>query len=516
LKVRLFLEGAGVAVLCLVTYYWPLLSPYHLTIYHDPLSVSPIAGGLAIDLVLACVLAAAVFAVLDRYSPEQTSFVWAGMLAFLSLKAVDFPVFLLGFYHVGFRWDLTIRKIVLFVMVGIMLLLWHLVPRALQKITKAARAGFAILGCCIFWMLPQLIFIAEGTHEPSVNASIARIQSPRISSDRVIWILLDELSYDQVFEHRDMDVKLPHFDRLSNESVSFSNIQPAGEFTEKILPSLFLGRKVDDIRSSLQRDLYVHDAATARWKPFDKTASLFSKAQQLGWTTGIAGWYNPYCHILEGVLDSCYWQSVAPFPHKLSEHRSAVANALAFPADLLLAHVRSFDPNSEIIEAHAQEYKDLLAAAGSLIQNETIRLVFIHLPIPHPPGIYSRKTGTLGAKGTYLDNLVLADKTLENLLDVIQRTAAGPRTTLVISSDHSWRTYLWRNIPLWTKEEERVSAGRFDPRPVLLIHFPGENVGELRSEPFPELEINSILLAKFRNELYSRSDLDKWLDAHSY
>jgi Sulfatase len=516
LKVRLFLEGAGVAILCMASYYWPLLSPYHLTIYHDPLSVSTIAGGLAIDLVLACVLAAAVFAVLDRYNPEQTSVVWAGMLAFLSLKAVDFPVFLLGFYHVGFRWDLTIRKVVLLVMVGIMLLLWRLVPRALQKIIKAARAGLAIFGCCILWMLPQLIFIAVGTHERSVNVSTVHMQTHPISSDRVIWILLDELSYDQVFDHRQVDVKLPHFDQLSSESVSFSNIQPAGEFTEKILPALFLGRKIDDIRSSLQRDLHVHDAATARWEPFDKNASLFSQAQHLGWSTGIAGWYNPYCHILEGVLDTCYWQYVAPLSHKLSDQRSAIDNALVFPADLLLSHLRSFDPTPEIIEAHAQEYKDLMVAADSLIQNESIRFVFIHLPVPHPPGIYSRKTGTLGVKGTYLDNLALADKTLENLLEVIQRTAAGPRTTLVVSSDHSWRTYLWRIDPLWTKEETRVSAGRFDPRPVLLIHFPGENVRELRTERFPELEINSILLAKFRNELRSQGDLDKWLDAHSY
>jgi hypothetical protein len=516
LRVRLFAEGAGVVVLFLITYCWPLLTPYHLAIYHNPISVSTIAGGLAIDLVLACLLITAAFSVLDRHDPEQTGVVWAGLIAFVSLKAVDLPVFLLNFYHMAGGWDFTKRKILLLLLVSIMLLLWRLAPGALQKSVKATRAGLAMFGCCILWMLPQLIVVAAARNELPASASGRSLQKPKTSSDRVIWILLDELSYDQVFDHRKSNVQLPHFDQLKSESVSFSNIQPAGEFTEKILPSLFLGRKVDDIRSSLHRDLQVHDAATARWEPFDENASVFAKARELGWSTGIAGWYNPYCHILAGVLDYCSWQAVVPFPDKLSGQRSAAANALIFPIGLFLSRVRSIDPNSELVEAHAQEYKDLMVSADSLIQNEAIRFVFIHLPVPHPPGIYSRRTGVVGVKGSYLDNLVLADKTVENLLDVIKKTSAGERTTLVISSDHSWRTYLWRTEPFWTKEEEQASGGKFDPRPVLLIHFPGENVGELRTESFPELEINGILQAKLRNELHSQKDLDNWLDTHSH
>jgi hypothetical protein len=36
-----------------------LLSPSHHVIYHDPLSVSTVAGGIAIDLFIACILSAA-------------------------------------------------------------------------------------------------------------------------------------------------------------------------------------------------------------------------------------------------------------------------------------------------------------------------------------------------------------------------------------------------------------------------------------------------------------------------
>ena len=112
------------------------------------------------------------------------------------------------------------------------------------------------------------------------------------------------------------------------------------------------------------------------------------------------------------------------------------------------------------IEAHTQEYLDLMAAAQLLIDNEAIRFAFIHLPVPHPPGIYDRHTGKLGVQGTYLDNLVLADKAIGALLDTIGQTKAASRTIVVISSDHSWRIAMWRRgDPTWSEEEALASRG---------------------------------------------------------
>src|ERR1700749_2329291 len=100
--------------------------------------------------------------------------------------------------------------------------------------------------------------------------------------------------------------------------------------------------------------------------------------------------------------------------------------------------------------------------------------------------MYDRKIGTLDVKGTYLDNLVFADSVLGNLLTVVQKTSAVSQTIVIVSSDHSWRTNMWRDTDLWSEEEERASKGKFDSRPVLLIHFPASDAGEVRTEPFPE------------------------------
>ena len=50
-----------------------------------------------------------------------------------------------------------------------------------------------------------------------------------------------------------------------------------------------------------------------------------------------------------------------------------------------------------------------------------------------------------------------------------------------------WRVPLWANAPDWTPEEERISQGKFDQRPVFLVHFPGQQTGIDVLSPQPEL-----------------------------
>ena len=110
----------------------------------------------------------------------------------------------------------------------------------------------------------------------------------------------------------------------------------------------------------------------------------------------------------------------------------------------------------------------------ALIENDQVRFVFLHLPVPHPPGIYDRQRHMLRPGGTYLDNMVLADDSLGTLLQEIDATPSASQTTVIVSSDHPGAS-LYGDMLFWSDEEERASGGRFDDRPVLLIHFPGQN-----------------------------------------
>src|ERR1039457_4225920 len=116
--------------------------------------------------------------------------------------------------------------------------------------------------------------------------------------------------------------------------------------------------------------------------------------------------------------------------------------------------------------------------------------------------------------GTYLAKLVLADDTLGMLLHEIDASPSAGRTTVFVSSDHSWRIPLWRHGVSWSAEEERASGGRFDDRPVLLIHFPGQNSENDVNTSLSELLEHDIIADMLRGRINNSQDLAAFLAEH--
>ena len=147
----------------------------------------------------------------------------------------------------------------------------------------------------------------------------------------------------------------------------------------------------------------------------------------------------------------------------------------------------------------------------ALIEDDQVRFVFLHLPVPHPPGIYDRQRHMLRPGGTYLDNLVLADDSLGTLLQEIAATPSADQTTVVLSSDHSWRIPIWRHNRFWSGEEERASGGRFDDRPVLMIHFPGQKSGNEMNAALSEMLEHDMIAEMLRGRINNPADLSNFL-----
>jgi hypothetical protein len=134
--------------------------------------------------------------------------------------------------------------------------------------------------------------------------------------------------------------------------------------------------------------------------------------------------------------------------------------------------------------------------------------------VPHPPGFYNRNTHQLCKCGSYFDNLVLADDTLLQLQQEINHTSSANQTTLIVSSDHSWRARLWKGGEFWTAEEERVAdAGPIDPRPVFLMHFPGEKSAVSISKPEPALIEHDVIAAMLQDKIETPDDLQSFLQS---
>ncbi len=523
MKPRPFLQGAGFATLYVALFAADFLNPSLGDAYHRFFPLTTIYRAIFLLTLLLWLIGGLAFLKLERLSPRWKRIFWLlpiillPWLCFRSMSAVwsespnsSLPITMMSLGH----WTALV-----FAAVAVLLLIVK--PRIYDRCVTGFRLCYMVAGFGLFLIIPRIGLHALESGPPEQSG----FQSDRLppvspSAPRVVWILMDELSYDQVFDSRQPDVLLPNFDRLAQSSVVFSDLQPPaaapgpGAVTEAILPSLMLGRVIVDLRKPYPGPLRYRSTTDGAWQSFSERDTIFADAHSLGWTTGVAGWYNPYCRLLPHVLDRCVWVYSEPLHSDLagglSTRKSIVENMAAMmPRSLRLNSVMHVATDDRI-QTHIDDYVSVMAQTRDLIQDSRIRFVFIHFPIPHPPGIYDRVHYVIRNGGSYLDNLVLADRTLAALRAAIQSTPAAANTTLIVSSDHSWRPWVWQ--PLKEEEARVTHGGTFDSRAVLMVHLPGQDTSQVISKPVSELIAHDIVESLLRGQTSTPTDLAALVD----
>lgn len=502
----ILLEGCGASVLLMLRYAWPHLSPLHVDLYHRILPMNTVYGAVAIDLVIACLFCTGIFWLLERFDPDGNTLWWVLVAAILLAKALSFTEFVVV-WVANLDVSLAGLRFLPAACLAAVCVLWLWKRLWYSKVVRGARWTLALLGVCIVWMLPQLVYMAVRPEPHDVQKFVRTVSPARAPQRRVVWILFDELSQDQTFDHRQPGMSLPQLDQFRSQSVMFSDVQPAGYYTENVVPSLLWGKVITGIRSDLSGNFIVK--TSNRWQRFPTKQSLFADAQRDGWSTGVAGWANPYCRTYGASLDWCAWVKSSGIDGNYSREKSLWwnVNAPIMRTEAKLAGRRNPIPADD--KLRAAEYGDLMRWSHELIDDGNIGFVFLHLPLPHPSGFYNRKTGQIGVHGSYLDNLALTDRTLGELMRWISQTPLASQTTVIVCSDHSWRVKLWNRTSAWTKEDEEASGGRFDPRPVLMVHFPGETAPKVVGEPFAAIREHDLVESLLHGAM-TPEELEGW------
>jgi hypothetical protein len=409
-----------------------------------------------------------------------------------------------------------------------LVLLWRpAYSRRYEGVIEFATTVFAfaaISGAVFLSEMTWFWWQARALNDPLPLHAEGHATAPDDLHPRVIWIVLDELSYQQVYERRYPGLELPAFDALAGQSTVFTDVAPAGIETDRVLPSLLTGTPVDDIRPSAAGMVSTHNPVTARWQRFDQHNTIFQDALNAGDNTAAAGWYNPYCRIMPAVLERCYWAYGDTLANGELTEGTFKANVLGVLGALLgkgtaahivwgLLRIPGGGPN--VWKPHVEDFKSILAAADGDLEDGSINFMLLHLPVPHPPGFYDRKTGQLTAMPTtYMDNLALADRYLAHVRALLEQRGEWDSSTVVVMGDHSWRTQLlWVKSPVWTAEEERASGGgAFDPRPAYIVKLAGQQTGARIDTPFRAVETRALLDALLARKIRSAGDLKAWVE----
>jgi hypothetical protein len=289
------------------------------------------------------------------------------------------------------------------------------------------------------------------------------------------------------------------------------------------VPTLFTGipSKAVDISA---RGLLVslEDPSTGKWIGFHQHQTVFQDAIDAGYTTGIAGWYNPYCRIMPEVLDHCFWIYRESTPANLSPNRSLAVDLLRPFHYLWLdtKHLFGRGPGSPTderrdIRQHSSDYNRLRVAGDAFLADPSIDFLYLHMPIPHPYGFYDRKKKAFSTTHTsYVDNLALADRYLAHIRQLLEQKNQWNGATIVIMGDHSWRTnFIWKDSMTWTAEDEAASnGGEFDPRPAYIVKLPNQQSPARIDQPFSAVSTRALFDALMRNRIQSPADLQLWVN----
>jgi hypothetical protein len=514
----------GLANLYLLDLTGPLISTEHDLVYHLVGSASSVIVPIIVYVIVLSLLLTALLFLADRTGALRV-IIWSAFLLALpsillhtvaNFSGVEVPDWL----------TYSVFGICLFTLIAISIF-WKKFVHRFEKIQHTAVAilgFFALTGLLIFAQLLWSGWQARNLN-PAPMLHKAKVTAAKPKS-RIIWLLLDELSYQQLYERRLPGLELPTFDKLAAQATVFTHVVPAGMYTRYIIPALFTGIPSNAVNVSAGGLLVsLKNPSTGKWVPFHPSQTVFQDAIDAGYSTAIAGWYNPYCRIMPEVLDYCFWIYRQITPANLSPNRSLTVDLVRPFRNVWLDTKHLFgrgpgSPSDETrdIRQHSSDYRRLLASGDAYLADSSIDFLFLHLPIPHPYGFYDRKKKAFSTKHTsYIDNLALSDVYLNHIRQILEQHSQWDSSTVIVMGDHSWRTaQIWKDSMTWTDEDQSASrGGEFDSRPAYIVKLANQQTAARIEEPFAALSTRALLDGLMRSDFHTSGDLQNWAMHHS-
>jgi hypothetical protein len=257
----------------------------------------------------------------------------------------------------------------------------------------------------------------------------------------VMVILLDELGYAAAAPLAD-DLK------ATGLNVRYTPLTSAGANTQNVIPALFTGQ----------------DFAQARPCGPSAQCSGLTRLDYAQLRAGrddidVAGLFLPYCAI-KG-LRSCYRVQM---PHEFGNAYVGLLSGYFRSIGLPLPKALEppFDPNLN---------RRLLDEEMAFVRSAPFwtrgGVLYVHLLLPHPPGVQARTT----LDADYAANIEESRRLVAEMSQRL-RSSFGERFSLIVFSDHGLRPY-WQTTGDYPGDRSAIRAGFEDQRVPLIVATPG-------------------------------------------
>jgi hypothetical protein len=408
-------------------------------------------------------------------------------------------------------------------------------------VARWPRRAAPALRACLLIMAPLFfVYAAQGLwlyYGPPARRLVRGDATARLfkggQRQRIIWIIFDELDGRLLFDARPRRIQLPEFDRLRSETLSADRVKSPAHNTLSAIPSLLLSKTVPadedvDLKAALVR---VRFSGCQQFVRLTSQPNIFQRVRALGLNTAVAGWYHPYCRLFGGDLNACVTENGlmdAAGIHEYLRSRSFLQKAVylanwqarSFPLNDRYYWIRTIPQQGRLNrELHIARVVALENEMMPLLENRQLNFVFLHLPVPHPLGIWDPQSSrfTTDREANYADNLALADRILGQIRAKLEQTGDWNRSTILVSADHPYRTEHWltsKEIPP-SPEMLRLTHDRWQPYIPFLLKLPGQTTGVAYHREFNSVLSADLLMAALEGSVETPEEAVHWLDAHA-
>jgi hypothetical protein len=382
--IKRFAQAWGFAAILLLPGYVDLTSTLGDERMRIPWPLTSLVLAQLVDLAIVGLVFAGLLAVLRglKVWPRIRWFVLAFLPIYLlvcNLRIFPFRVPYTGVAIVAVAW---------------IVLLAFLIFRAPNIASKLYGLSSAVLtGAVVFAVVMTAQLVSAAFWRPGIQAFAGPIPAQPAAKPRLVWIIFDELAYKPVFEARDHSLDLPNFDRLRLQSTIYSNVTPIGYHTNLVVPSLLLGRVVtalplpQKINSSfapltiLIGNLLTRPHRCSAWR-----GSAVSRLRSsVGtWLTARSLWVQPPSAIgATTTLKTAPLRQSMPVSLLMSGSPCASRPNNSVAPRVAIADVAHWESLS-----HVATVKDMSQHALTALANSHADIIYLHLPVPHPPAFW--------------------------------------------------------------------------------------------------------------------------------
>jgi len=321
--------------------------------------------------------------------------------------------------------------------------------RALLRVLSILGYTYAALALIRLIPYPRSAFAIQGVGPSAASAPTAATNSPVTAavsaplSRQVIWIIFDELDYNQTLGQPagPQDPSMPNLEQLARSGVSASAAYSPARDTEASIPALLTGFWPAGLKYDDRGDMWLK-TRTEGIQRFAQSESAFGRLPQGPESGAILGYFHPYCAIFPAThpceafpeVNVGRWFDALTF---FGQPAIATARWLPGSGHFLPGWLfRTFEPMYRISE-------DTLRALPRFLSLEKQSLVFIHINLPHTPADYSQRALHLDTvandRESYRRNLRLVDQLVALTVATLQRRASQQNILLIVSADHWYR-----------------------------------------------------------------------------